>query len=246
MLKPNALKAIVLAALVTMAHPAVAGTLPATLEQALQGSELDQAAAWSYRKTAVVSTMGKKEVRVVTRWDMSKPAGQRCTVESVEVLRGDKSEAKNEKPCSEDKDRETYGDLSKMLHDGKVEPVSENDTEAVYSVVPTKDNKGFHMGGTTINIGDNEDKDLIGSVHVTKTGPGAPYVDQLVLRLKEPQGNLIASVSKLNITYTYAPDEATGIKHLRSLGLDLDMTMFAVLNITTVVHTRYDEYKRIQ
>lgn len=246
MLKPDALKAVVLAGLVTMAHPAVAGTLPATLEQALQGSEQDQADAWSYRKTTLVSTMGKKQVRVVTRWDMSKPAGQRCTVESVEVLKGDKSEAEGEKPCSEEKERQTYGALSKMLHDSTVEPVSEDDAGAVYSVVPAKDDKGFHMGGVNINIGDNDTKDLVGTVHVSKTGPGAPYVDRMVLRLKEPQGNLLASVSKLDITFSYAPDEATGAKLLRGMDLDLDMTLFAVINITTVMHTRYDEYKRIQ
>ena len=248
MLKPNTVATLLLAGLVTMAHPAVAGTLPATLEQALQGSELDQADAWSYRKTAVVSAMGKKTVRTVTRWDMSKPVGKRCTVVSVEVLRGDASKDKEETPCGEGKDRETYGDLKKTLDAASsIETVSEDDTEAVYRVVPgNAQQPGFHMGGVNVDLSDDDAKDMIGTLHVTKTGPGGPYVDRFALQLRKPVGNLIASVSKLDITYHYSPDQATGARLLRGMDLDLDMTMFAVINVTTVVHTRYDEYKRIQ
>ena len=56
--------------------PAAAAALPDTLAQALEGADLDTLDGWSFRKTTLVDAMDDPAVKMVTRWDPSKPEGE--------------------------------------------------------------------------------------------------------------------------------------------------------------------------
>lgn len=244
--KPNAVRLVLLAGLSILAAPAFAAPLPTTLAKALEGAELDTREGWAFRQTVKAEVMGKRAVTAVTRWDLSRPEGQQCTVVSLDVKGDDKDKAKDEDPCSEGHERETYGDLVALVNDANVETVSENDAAAEYRLTPKDATRGFSMGGRHVDVGsDSDSRNLTGLLRVAKTGAGAPYVERVSFRLKEPQGNLIAKLSKLDIVYTYAPDAATGAKLMRGMELQMELTMLTAFDITTRVSASFDEYRRL-
>lgn len=226
--------------------PASADTLPATLAKALEGAELDTREGWAYRQTVQVDAMDDPAVTTVIRWDPSKPPAERCTVVLVEIEGVSKGKAHDEDPCDDAEDRELYGDLVQLVQDSIVETVSENEQAAVYRIIPRDKQKGFRMGGMHVDVGDEELENFEGTLVVTKTADGAPYVQRLELGIKEPKGNLLARLGKLDIVFTYAPDPATGAKLLSSLSVDIQLRLFTLFNITTQVSQRYDEYRRVQ
>jgi len=245
--KPSAVGLVLLAGLAILTLPAVAAPLPATLAKALEGAELDTQDGWAFRQTVKAEVMGKRAVTAVTRWDLSRPEGQQCTVVSLEVKGDDKDKAKDEDPCSEGHERETYGDLVALVNDAIVEKISETETVAEYRLVPRDAKRGFSMGGLHVDVGNDENsKSLTGTLKVAKTGAGAPYVETVSFRLKEPEGNLIAKLSKLDIVYTYAPDVATGAKLMRGMELQMELTMLTAFDITTRVSASFDEYRRLR
>jgi hypothetical protein len=245
--KPSAVGLVLLVGLAILTLPAIAAPLPATLAKALEGAELDTKDGWAFRQTLKAEAMGKPAVTSVTRWDPSKPEGQQCTVVSLEVKGDDKARAKEEDPCGEGHERETYGDLVALVDDAIVESISESDTFAEYRLTPRNATRGFSMGGLHVDVGNDQDsKNLTGTLRVVKTGAGAPYVERVAFRLREPEGNLIAKLSKLDIVYTYSPDAATGAKLLRGMELQMELTMLTAFDITTQVSARFDEYRSLR
>jgi hypothetical protein len=226
--------------------PAAAAALPETLAKALEGAEMDTLDGWAFRKTTLVDAMDEPAVKMVTRWDPSKPDGERCTVVSVDVLGKAKDGAKSDDPCKEGHDREVYGDLRELLADAIVEKIAEDDESVTYSIEPSDKKRGFRMGGLNIDVDEEDAERMVGTVEVAKVGAGAPYVRRVSLKLKESAGNLVAKLRKLDVTYTYGVDEATGAKLMNGQALDMDLSLFTLLNVTTKVITRYDEFRRLQ
>jgi len=245
MLKPIVFAALA-ATVLTATGPAAAATLPETLARALEGAELDTLDGWSFRKTTLVDAMDDPAVKVVTRWDPSKPEGEQCTVVSVDVLGKAKEGAADEDPCKDGHDREVYGDLRELLANALIEKVAEDDETVTYRIEPSDKERGFRMGGMNIDIDDDDAQRLVGTVEVAKSGQGAPYVSRVSFKLKESAGNLVARLRKLDVMYTYGVDEATGAKLMNGQALDMDLSLFTLLNVTTKVITRYDEFQRVQ
>jgi hypothetical protein len=225
--------------------PAAAAAHPDTQAKALEGADLDTQDGWSFRKTTLVDAMDEPAVKMVTRWDPSKPDGEQCTVVSVDVLGKAKDGAVDKEPCDEGHDREVYGDLRELLSDAKIEKLSEDDESVTYRIEPSDQKRGFRMGGLNVNVDDEDAERLVGTVEVAKTGASAPYVRRVSFKLKESAGNLVAKLRKLDVTYTYGVDEATGAKLMNGMALDLDLSLFTLLNVTTKVVTRYDEFRRL-
>jgi hypothetical protein len=244
------MKRIAFAALAAMsvlaAGPAAAAALPETLARALEGAEMDTVDGWAFRKTTLVDAMDEPAVKMVTRWDPSKPDGEQCTVVSVDVLGKAKDGAGKDDPCKEGHDREVYGDLRELLADATIEKVAEDDESVTYSIEPSDKKRGFRMGGLNIDVDEGDAERLVGTVEVAKAGTGAPYVRRVSFKLKESAGNLVAKLRKLDVTYTYGVDEATGAKLMNGQALDMDLSLFTLLNVTTKVITRYDEFRRLQ
>jgi hypothetical protein len=215
------------------------------LARALEGAELDTPDGWAFRKTTLVDAMDDPAVKMVTRWDPSKPDGEQCTVVSVDVLGKAKDGAVDKEPCDEGHDREVYGDLRELLSDAKIEKLAEDDESVTYSIEPSDQKRGFRMGGLNVNVDGEDAERLVGTVEVAKTGASAPYVRRVSFKLKESAGNLVAKLRKLDVTYTYGVDEATGAKLMNGMALDLDLSLFTLLNVTTKVVTRYDEFRRL-
>jgi len=243
-LKMIAICLIVLTFFVQPPRAAVAaeGALPPTLEQALQGADLDTKDGWAFRQTVKVEALDEPGTTTVTRWDPSRPAGEQCTV--VSVTTGDGEEDKGD-PCKGGNDRESYRDVMALLEGATVQTVSENDERAVYSFVPKGDDHGLRVGELHVDVDEDDAKRMVGTLEVVKTGVGAPYVETLTLKLKEPAGNLLAKLKKLNIVYAFAPDADSGAKLLRDLGVDLSLSVFTMFNVTTTVSIHYDEYRKL-
>lgn len=250
MRKPTAIAAFWVLGMGLAGGPALAAPLPATLAKALEGAELDTADAWAYRKATKVDAMDEPAVQSVVQWDPSKPEGERCTVVSIEVTPKardkDKRDASDEDPCKDADERELYGDLNEIVEDAVIETVSEDDDLVVYRLKPRDKDKGLHMGGVHVDVGDDELKNLEGTLRVVKTGDGAPYVERLAFNLKEPAGNLVARLGQLDIVFTYAPEPATGAKLMTGMSVDLQLKLFTMFNITTHVRSSYDEYRRVK
>lgn len=246
MLKRIAILALSGVALGLVAAPAPADTLPATLAKALEGAELDTREGWAYRQTVHVDAMDDPAVTTVIRWDPSKPSAERCTVVLVEIQGVAKDQSHVDDPCDDAEDRELYGDLVELVGDSVVETISEDEQTAVYRIIPRDKKKGFRMGGVNVDVGEEELENFEGTLVVAKTGDGAPYVQRLELGIKEPKGNLLAKLGKLDIVFTYAPDPATGAKLMTGLSVDLRLRLFTLFNITTQVSQSYDEYRRVQ
>ena len=87
---------------------------------------------------------------------------------------------------------------------------------------------------------------LVGTVEVAKTGMGAPYVRRVAFKLKESAGNMVAKLRKLDVTFTYGVDPASGAKLMNGMALDMDLSLFTLFSVTTKVVTRYDEFRRLQ
>ena len=117
---------------------------------------------------------------------------------------------------------------------------------SVYRITPRDKDKGFSMGGVQVDVGDEELKDLVGTLRVVKSGPGAPYVERLAFNLKQPAGNLVAKLGQLDILFTYAPEPTTGAKLMTGMSVDLQLRLFTMFNVTTHVKSSYDEYVRVK
>jgi hypothetical protein len=245
MLKPIAFAALA-ATCLTLLAPRAGAALPETLAKALEGAEMDTIDGWAFRKTTLVDAMDEPAVKLVTLWDPSKPEGQQCTVVSVDVLGKAREGAVDKDPCDEDHDREVYGGLRELLADAIIQQVGEDDESVTYSIEPSDKQRGFRMGGFNVNVDAEDAERLIGTVEVARTGKSAPYVRRVSFKLKESAGNMVAKLRKLDVTYTYGVDEATGAKLMNGMALDLDLNLFTLLNVTTKVVTRYDEFRRVE
>jgi len=246
MRKPTAIAALWVLGAGLAGSPALAESIPATLAKALEGAELDTADAWAYRKTTRVDAMDEPAVSSVVRWDPSKPVGEQCTVVSIEVTGPAKGKAEDEDACGDADERELYGDLRDVVNDSLIETVSEDDQAALYRITPRDKNKGFRMGGVNVDVGDEELKDLVGTLRVVKTGNGAPYVERLAFNLKKPTGNLVAKLGQLDILFTYAPEATTGAKLMTGMSVDLQLSLLTLFNVTTHIRSTYDEYVRVK
>lgn len=246
MRKPTAIAALWVLVTGLTGTSALAEPIPATLAKALEGAELDTADAWAYRKTMRVDAMDEPAVTSVVRWDPSKPAGEQCTVLSIEVTGPATGKADEQDACDDAGERELYGDLRDVVNDSVIETVSENGEAAVYRITPRDKDKGFSMGGVQVDVGDEELKDLVGTLRVVKSGPGAPYVERLAFNLKQPAGNLVAKLGQLDILFTYAPEPTTGAKLMTGMSVDLQLRLFTMFNVTTHIKSTYDEYVRVK
>lgn len=244
MFKPIAILAIAATSLLGTL-PAAAAALPETLAKALEGAEMDTLDGWAFRKTTLVDAMDDPAVKMVTLWDPSKPKGEQCTLVSVDVLGKAKDGAVDKDACDEGHDREVYGDLRELLADAIIEKVAEDEETVTYRIEPSDAKRGFRMGGLNVNVDAEDAERLEGRVEVAKTGQGAPYVRRVSFKLKESAGNLVAKLRKLDVMYTYGVDEATGAKLMNGMALDMDLSLFTLLNVTTKVVTRYDEFRRL-
>jgi hypothetical protein len=229
---------------VQLSRPAAAADspLPPTLAKALDGADLDTKDGWAFRQTIKVQALDEPGTTTVTRWDPSRPAGEQCTV--VSVTKGDGKEDQGD-PCKGGHDRESYADILRMLAGANIQTVSENEERAVYRFEPQGDEHGLHMGELHIDVDEEDAKRMIGTLEVVKTGAGAPYVETLSLNLKEPAGNLLAKLKKLDIVYRFAPEADTGAKLLRDLDVDLALSVFTMFNVSTTVSMHYDEYRKL-
>ncbi len=217
--------------------------LPVTLAKALEGAELDTRDGWAFRQTVTVNTLDEPATIEVTRWDPSRPAGERCTVVSVTTADG---KADEQDACKKEPQRLLYGELSTiMLKDAIVETVSEDDAIAIYSFVPQGDGHGLHIGGLHIGVDEEDAERMIGTLEVAKTGEGAPYVKRATLKLKEPAGNLLARLKHLEVNYDFEPDAATGAKLLRKTEVHLVLSVFTMFNVTTDMSVELDEYRKL-
>jgi hypothetical protein len=167
-------------------------------------------------------------------------------VVSVEVKEAVGSKRDVDDPCDGDHERQGYGELVTMLDDAVIETVSEDDALAVYRVTPRDRQRGFRMGGMHVDVDDGDMEHLEGTLRVIKTGTGAPYVERLDFHLSEPAGNMLAKLARLDLTFRYAPDAATGVKLMTGMSLDMRLRLFALISITTRVDTQYDEFRRLQ
>lgn len=218
-------------------------TQPAMLARALEGAELDTQDGWAFRQKITVNTLDEPATVTVTRWDPSRPAGQRCTVVSVTAADG---KADEEDACKEEHQRLLYGDLSAiMLKDAIIETVSEDDATVIYRFVPQGDDHGLYIWRLRLGVDEETAERMIGTIEVAKTGEGAPYVKRAILRLKEPAGNLLARLKHFEVIYTFAPDVATGARLLRRTDVDLGLSMFTMFNVTTDISVELDEYRKL-
>jgi hypothetical protein len=217
--------------------------LPATLAKALEGVELDSKDGWAFRQTITVNTLDEPAAIEVTRWDPSRPAGERCTVVSVTTAddKADKQDA-----CKKEPQRLLYGELSTiMLKDAIIEIVSDDEATAIYSFVPQGDGHGLQIGSLHLGVEEETAERMIGTLEVAKTGEGAPYVKRAILRLKEPAGNLLARLKHFEVSYEFAPDIATGARLLRRSDVHLGLSVFTMFNVTTEEAVEFDEYRKL-
>jgi len=215
-------------------------TQPAMLARALEGAELDTQDGWAFRQKITVNTLDEPATVTVTRWDPSRPAGQRCTVVSVTAADG---KADEEDACKEEHQRLLYGDLSAiMLKDAIIETV---DATVIYRFVPQGDDHGLYIWRLHLGVDEETAERMIGTIEVAKTGEGAPYVKRAILRLKEPAGNLLARLKHFEVIYTFAPDVATGARLLRRTDVDLGLSVFTMFNVTTDISVELDEYRKL-
>ena len=231
------------AAPLSRASAAEGTPMPATLAKALEGAELDTLDGWAFRQTVTVHTLDEPAKVVVTRWDPSRPAGERCTLVSVTTADG-KDDTKD--ACKDEHERLLYGDLSAvMLKDAIIETVSEDDDNAIYRFVPQGDGHGLQFRGLHIGVNEEDAERMIGTLEVAKTGEGAPYVRRASLKLKEPAGNLLARLKQLDVDYDFEPDVATGAKLLRGTNVQLGLSVFTMFNVTTDISVDFDEYRKL-
>jgi hypothetical protein len=216
--------------------------LPATLAKALEGAELDTRDGWAFRQTVTVRALDEPDTTVVTRWDPSKPDGEQCTVVSVTAANG---QSHKDDACKGGHERETYGDLISMLRDATIQTISEDDERAIYSFEPQGDGHGFRIEGVQVGMDDDDVERLVGTLEVAKTGAGAPYVERYSIKLKEPAGNLLARVHRVDVIYNFAPDLETGAKLLRGLDVSVRLSIITFFNVTTDVSMRFDEYRKL-
>jgi hypothetical protein len=217
--------------------------LPATLAKALEGAELDTNDGWAFRQTVTVNTLDEPATIAVTRWDPSRPAGERCTVVSVTAA-DDKADKKD--ACDEEPQGLLYGELSTiMLKNAIIETVSEDDAIAIYSFVPQGDGHGLYIRGLHVGVDEEDAERMIGRLEVAKTGEGAPYVKRATLKLKEPAGNLLARLKHFDVSYDFAPDAATGARLLRRTDVHLGLSVFTMFNVTTDISVEFDEYRKL-
>jgi hypothetical protein len=218
-------------------------TQPAMLARALEGAELDSRDGWAFRQTVTDNTLDEPATVTVTRWDPSRPAGERCTVVSVTMADG---KADEKDFCKGEPQRLLYGGLSTiMLKDAIIETVSEDDTTAIYSFVPQGDGHGLYIGSLHLGVDEETAERMLGTIEVAKTGEGAPYVKRAILRLKEPAGNLLARLKHFEVIYTFAPDVATGARLLRRTDVHLGLSVFTTFNVTTEQSVEFDEYRKL-
>jgi hypothetical protein len=217
--------------------------LPATLAKALEGAELDTKDGWAFRQSVTVNTLDEPATIEVTRWDPSRPAGERCTVVSVTTA---DDKADEEDACKKEPQRLLYGELSTiMLKDAIIETVSEDDAIAIYSFVPQGDGHGLQIGSLHLGVDEENAERMIGTLEVAKTGEGAPYVKRATLTLKEPAGNLLARLKHFDVSYDFAPDAATGARLLRRTDVHLVLSVFTMFNVTTDMSVELDEYRKL-
>lgn len=233
---------LILAAKPSQQAAAAETALPPTLAKALEGAELDTKDGWAFRQTVVVHTFDEPPTTVVTRWDPSKPDGAQCTVVSVTTADGKSHE---DDACKGGHERETYDDLISMLRGATIRTISEDDERAVYSFDPKGDGHQFHIEGVQVGMGEDDVERLVGTLEVAKTGAGAPYVERYSIKLKEPAGNLLARVHRVDVVYTFSPDLETGAKLLRGLDVNVHVSIITFFNVTTDVSMRFDEYRKL-
>ncbi len=198
------------------------------LQEALAKTDRQSEKGWAFTRTVRVNAEDSIVV-MVERFDPSKPPGQRRSV--LEVYDGDDPDVTAESYEGDvDVDMPLYSELGDYLENG-VELVSQNSEEAIYRVLP--DDAGKHrFGGVNIDAGDLEES-LAGQLTVKKTGPGAPYVSTVSLRLNEEKDGFLYDMEAFDLTYHFAPgpDEKTMLLQDFFLKLDMSFLIFFDLNI---------------
>lgn len=244
--------ALPLAAAPTAAHA------DALLTQALANGGAYNPAEWAYVSTTQVWTGGTTVVgdavhklrdgarprpplrseRVVL-FDPTKPAGQRSRVVREAV---DKQVQVN---SDENEEFPAYSELAKLVQ-GTPKLVAQTATTATY--------RGWVDPGKVRNFGsvDIESSDplppLAGTFTVRKTGPGAPYVQTVVIALptgEEGRGNAVGKVRQMSFGFRYAPHAEKGVKLLQAFGMDSSLQGLGLVTIDFSLLTKVAGYRYV-
>ena len=253
---------------IALASPAAADAL---LDQALANGGAYAASDWAYYSTMKVWTGGStvvgdffdraetgqrdrpplRETRVVA-YDPSKPAALRTRVVRESGDGPVKVQGKNgdgDSGDERDKPEEfpAYSEIRGLM-DGPATLASQTAATATYrfKVDPKKVRK---FGSADIDIdSDTPLPSLAGRLVVRKTGPGAPYVQSVVVALPtgtRGRGNAAGKVKQLSMGLSFAPDPVKGVKLLRALGIDTSLQGLGLVTVDFSVLNKIEGYRYV-
>ncbi|MGD8326388.1 MAG: hypothetical protein PVF65_05690 [Sphingomonadales bacterium] len=194
---------------------------------------------WAYTQKMNVQVMDEADIEILSRFDPSKPEDEQVELISLTVNGEPEDEDSDEMDYS-DMEIPSYSDLADLL-EGGVELVEEDDTHAVYRILPSDNNgRNFNFGSLGIDA-DNVGEDLIGELVVQKAD--TPYVSDVRFFLDEPHGSIwLAKVNELTIGYTFAPNEEGNIL-ANSFGLNLDLKTLLLIHVDIAIDADYSDFK---
>ncbi len=152
------------------------------------------------------------------------------TLKTVTTVRGgDKPEIETETQDlarSPDKALASYAELKEVIGpDARV--LSREAGRTVYTFTTRRVPRGY-TGGGRVNVNTNnknEDDDIKfeGRAEVSMDAKGAPYVSHLDLHMPQAQGNLLARIKKIDLSYAFAPWPTSDAMVATAVTADVDV-----------------------
>jgi hypothetical protein len=82
--------------------------------------------------------------------------------------------------------------------------------------------------------GKDDDEQYDGKVEVSLDATGRPYISHLDLRLSQPEGNLVAKVKRIDMSYAFGP--AANKDAMVAIAMSVDVDVRALLFVHRTAH----------
>jgi len=118
----------------------------------------------------------------------------------------------------------SYAELKQVVGAG-AHIVERQTGRTTYAFTTRHTPRAFAKGGNvSVEMdGKEDDEEYVGQVEVSLDATGRPYVSHLDLRLSEPEGNLVAHVKKIDISYAFGPAANTDAMVATAMSVDVDV-----------------------
>lgn len=167
------------------------------------------------------------------------PAGElHGSVQTTTVVRGDGA-PETEKDTVDldkapDKALASYAELKDVIGDD-ARIASEDAGRTVYAFTTRRLPRGSSGGGHVHVDSDSKGDELFeGKAEVSMDAQGQPFVSHVDFRLAKAQGNLLARVRKINVSYAFAPVATLDAMVATAVSVDVDVR--ALLFVHRDVH----------